>query len=327
MYRWLVPRIIWPLSERLAGRRMWTEVCRLRELQWRPPDELEARALERLRALLVHATIHVPYYRELCKRAAVEPSDIRTLADLSHLPVTTRAELRADFPARTTADNLPGARRQTMVTSGSTGLPFELYWDRSCADALLGAYLFSLEWAGTAIWDTRITIANPAYFNHNYTNMAPSSPSRQLARRLLLGERSINLPANELTTTQFRTLLSRFPPRRSYFIRGYPDAIARLAAQLYDEGATLRSYPAVVISYAETLTPVNAASIRRVFRCEVVNYYTSWDVPQMAQTCPDNPELLHVNSERVLLRVVRPDGTTATSSCRGTAPSTPLARR
>ena len=65
MYRWLVPRIIWPLSERLVGRRMWTEMCRLRELQWRPTAELEARALDRLRALLTHATMHVPYYRDL----------------------------------------------------------------------------------------------------------------------------------------------------------------------------------------------------------------------------------------------------------------------
>jgi phenylacetate-CoA ligase len=308
MYRWLVPRIIWPLSERLAGRRMWTEACHLRELQWRPAAELELRALERLRGLLVHATMHVPYYRDLCKRAAIEPADMRTPSDLSHLPVTTKAELRADFPTRTTADNLPASRRQAMVTSGSTGLPFQFYWDRSCADALLGAYLFSLEWAGAAIWDRRITIANPAYF---YTNMPPSSPLRQLARRALLGEQSVNLPANELTTARFRALVTRLSQRRRYFIRGYPSAIAHLAAQLCDEGAPFRSYPTVVISYAESLTPANAASISRAFRCKVVNYYSSWEVPQIAQTCPDNPELLHVNSERVLLRVVRPDGTTA----------------
>jgi phenylacetate-CoA ligase len=308
MYRWLVPHIIWPLSERLAGRRMWTEVCRLRELQWRPTVELEARALERFRALLAHATVHVPYYRDLCKRAAVEPGDLHKLADLSNLPITTKADLRADFPARTTADNLPVSRWQAMLTSGSTGLPFEFYWDRSCADALLGAYLFSLEWAGAAIWDTRITIANPAYF---YTNLAPPSRLRHLVRRILLGEQSVNLPANELTTAQFRALLIGLPQRGRFFIRGYPSAIAHLASQLCDEDAALRSYPTVVISYAETLTSANAASIRRAFRCEVVNYYSSWEVPQMAQTCPDNPELLHINSERVLLRVVRPDGTTA----------------
>ena len=45
----------------------------------------------------------------------------------------------------------------------------------------------------------------------------------------------------------------------------------------------------MVITFAETLTATNAASIRRAFRCEVVNYYSSWEVPQMAQTCPDNP--------------------------------------
>ena len=39
MYRWLVPRVVFPLSEHLGGRRMWTEVCRLRELQWRPQGE------------------------------------------------------------------------------------------------------------------------------------------------------------------------------------------------------------------------------------------------------------------------------------------------
>jgi phenylacetate-CoA ligase len=219
MYRWLVPRIVWPLSERLVGRRMWTEMCRLRELQWRPTAELEARALDRLRALLTHATMHVPYYRDLFQQAAIRPGDIRTLADLSHLPVATKAGLRTDFPVRTTADNLPVSQRQAMLTSGSTGLPFEFYWDRSCADALLGAYLFSLEWAGAALWDTRLTIANPAYF---YTNIVPASPFRQLARRILFGEQSLNLPANELTTTQFRALLRRFPRRRRYFIRGYP---------------------------------------------------------------------------------------------------------
>jgi phenylacetate-CoA ligase len=172
----------------------------LRELQWRPTAELEARALERFRALLAHATMHVPYYRDLCKRAAIEAGDLHKLADLSNLPITTKADLRADFPVRTMADNLPASRCQAMLASGSMGLPLEFYWDRPCADALLGAYLFSLEWAGTVIWDPRITIANPAYF---YTNMAPSSRSRQLVRRILLGERSVNLPANELTTAQF----------------------------------------------------------------------------------------------------------------------------
>jgi phenylacetate-CoA ligase len=79
------------------------------------------------------------------------------------------------------------------------------------------------------------------------------------------------------------------------------------------------------MTYAETLTAADAASIRRAFHCEVVNYYSSWEVPQIAQTCPDNPQVLHVNSDRVILRVVRPDGTPASPGESGHVVVTDLA--
>jgi phenylacetate-CoA ligase len=308
MYRWMVPRVVFPLSEFLGGRRMWTEVQRLRTLQWWPQGDIEARALERLRSLLWHAVAHVPHYRDLFKQVGIEPKDIRTLSDLSHLPITTKADLRAGFPARTAAENLPANRRQKMTTSGSTGVPLEFYWDRAAADALFGAYLFSLEWAGTALWDTRLQIASPAYF---YTNIAPASRLRRLGRQIVLGEQTASLPADDLSPMKFRTLVNHVVRRGHYFIRGYPSSTARLAAQLLEENTALPGYPKVVITFAETLTAANAATIRRAFGCDVVNYYSSWEVPQMGQTCPNKPDVLHVNSERVILRVVRADGTAA----------------
>jgi phenylacetate-CoA ligase len=308
MYAWLVPRVIFPLAEYVGGRRMWTELLRMRAVQWWPPAEVEARALGRLQSLLAHAGQHVPHYRELFHRAGIEAGDIRGLSDLSQVPITTKADLRIAYPARSTAENLPPGRRRRMMTSGSTGLPFEFFWDRATADVLFGAYLFSLEWAGAAIWDARIVVASPAYFYHN---VLPPSRLREVARRMMLGERTWSLPAPELTTATFRRLVDQLSARGRYFIRAYPSSIIHLASQLDGEGSPLRRCPAAVISFAETLTATNAASIGRTFRCPVVNYYSSWEVPQMAQTCPDNPDVLHVNSERVILRVVRLDGTAA----------------
>ena len=307
LYRWLVPRVVLPLGARL-GQRMWSEARRLDALQWRSADTIEAENAARVRRLLAHAEADVPYYRERFARASIRAGDVRDLSDLSRLPITTKSDLRARFPAGTTAAGIPERRRQAMMTSGSTGLPFQFFWDRAVAERVRGTYLFSLDWAGAAVWDTRVVIASPAYF---YNQIAAAPRWRQVAGRLVLGEQSVSLSADVLTTAGFRALVSRVARRGGYFIRGYPASMARLCARLLEEGGTLAAYPKVVVAFAETLTPPDAAAIQRALRCRVVNYYSSWEVPQMAQTCPDHPEHLHVNADRVILRVVRDDGSDA----------------
>jgi len=108
MRNWLKARV--PSGyERLTGRRPWEELRRLRELQWRPAAELEARALEKLRAIVSHAHAHVPYYRDLLRRAAVEPGEIRSITDLSRIPISRKADLRPDPTGRVLADKLPAS--------------------------------------------------------------------------------------------------------------------------------------------------------------------------------------------------------------------------
>jgi phenylacetate-CoA ligase len=321
LYRWLVPRVVFPLGERL-GHPVWTTARRLAELQWRSPEELERRALSRLHALLEHAARHVPHYRDLFARGGVDWRAIKSVADLARVPISTKLQLRAGFPGLTTAENIPESRRQKMMTSGSTGLPLEFYWDRATLPLLGGTDRFWLDWAGTAIWHTRIVIASPSYF---YRRIIPPRRLRRLAKRLVTGERSENLPADQLTTARFRSLVERVTPRGPYFVWGYPGSLARLAARLSAEGVSLPSYPKVVVTLAETLTLTNAETFRTVFRCRVVNHYSAWEVPQIAHSCPDNPDVLHVNAERVIVRVVRPDGTDAAPGETGRVVVTDLA--
>jgi phenylacetate-CoA ligase len=44
------------------------------------------------------------------------------------------------------------------------------------------------------------------------------------------------------------------------------------------------------------------------FRCPVVNHYSAYEVLHLAQSCPANPGLLHVDATRAIARVVRDDG-------------------
>ena len=316
MRRWLVPRVVLPVYQRLGRRTFWTEVERLRALQWQSPDELEVRAAGRLRPLLAHAFSHVPHYRDLLRKAGIVPEEIRSIADLARIPVTSKSELRAGFPERVTADNLPARRRWASRTSGSTGYLLDFYTDRVGEDSRLAAYLFSLEWAGLGPWNARVLLSSPAYFGYT-TNFPRLSPFGRAARRILLGERTIRMSGADLTLSQFQAVARNLRGGPGYYLRAYPSYGVRLARWLQEAAGDLAAYPQAVISMAETLTPVAAATMREAFRCPVINHYSAHEAPHMAQSCPDVPDVLHVNSERVILRVVREDGTTAGPGERG----------
>lgn len=305
---WLGRRVFLPAYEQLAGRRFWSEHLRLSRLQWCPPDELAARATQKLRSLVAHAEVHVPLYRDLYHRAGVCAADLRTLDDLTHIPIVQKSQLRAEFPERTVADDLPASRRWRTITSGSTGFPFEFFTDAASADGIAASYLFFLGWAEVGPWHGRIDITNR---NRPMTSPFPT-PSRLVgwARRMLFGERALGLGGVDLSPDTFVARV-RGVLRRGYFIRGYPSYMTRLAARLLESRAALPAPPQVVVSLGETLTALDASTIEQAFGSRVVNQYSAWEAPHMAQTCPDSLHVLHVNSDRVILRVLRDDGTPA----------------
>jgi phenylacetate-CoA ligase len=305
MYGWLVPRIMFPLYERFSGHRPWSGTLELQRLQWRSPEDAAARSLEKLRRLLGHAAAHVPYYRQLFRTARIDPHEVRSLSDLSRVPITGKAEIGANFPVDMIADNLPASRRCKLRTSGSSGVPFEFYADRASFDGWLSSYLFFGQWDGTQPGDMKLRIGAPLQGNRHVMG---SSGIQRTVRRLLFGGRIVRLPGVDLTLDRFLDETRKFARGRRYYLSGYPSYITRLAAQLLDQGVELPAYPRGVTTVAETLTPANAAIIERAFGCRVTNLYSSWEAPHLAQTCPENPEALHVISERAIVSVVRADG-------------------
>ncbi|MGY4393725.1 phenylacetate--CoA ligase PaaK [Streptomyces sp. TE12347] len=85
-------------------------------------DELAALQLTRLRATLHRAYEKVPFYRQAFDKAGVHPDDCRSLADLSLFPLTTKADLRDQYPFGMFA--VPRSQvRRIHASSGTTGRP------------------------------------------------------------------------------------------------------------------------------------------------------------------------------------------------------------
>jgi len=85
-------------------------------------DELAAVQLERLRWTLRYVSENVAFYRKKFDAAGVSPEDCRSLDDLAYFPVTTKDDLRENYPAGLFA--VPPAQiRRIHASSGTTGQP------------------------------------------------------------------------------------------------------------------------------------------------------------------------------------------------------------
>ncbi len=84
--------------------------------------ELWALQLGRLRWTHRRACANVPFYRKKFDAAGMSPEDCRSLEDLASFPVTTKDDLRENYPAGMFA--VPAAElRRIHASSGTTGQP------------------------------------------------------------------------------------------------------------------------------------------------------------------------------------------------------------
>src|SRR6266508_482147 len=85
-------------------------------------DELRALQLDRLQWSLRHAYDNVPHYRAAFEAAGVHPDDCKDLADLARFPLTTKQDLRENYPFGMFA--VPRSKvARVHASSGTTGRP------------------------------------------------------------------------------------------------------------------------------------------------------------------------------------------------------------
>ena len=63
-----------------------------------PLEQLRQLQDERLRTLVARLYRDVPFYQTRLQEAGLEPRDIRGIADLAKLPITTKEDLRQHYP-------------------------------------------------------------------------------------------------------------------------------------------------------------------------------------------------------------------------------------
>lgn len=103
-------------------------------------DAISSEQSRNLRLLLAHAKQNVPYYAE--RLSGLDPESIRQPADLTRIPLLSKADVKANFPDRIVAKGLDTRSLYSVATSGSSDRVMLFQdetrrdWDRA-ADLLL----------------------------------------------------------------------------------------------------------------------------------------------------------------------------------------------
>ncbi len=247
----------------------------------------------RVRRLIRHAYENVPYYRHHFDTHRIRPEDVRGVADLSIIPVSSKQDLQRDAAAFL-ARGSDTASLIRHTTSGSTGQPVAIL------NSVAEQHRVNVgRWRLACYYGTR-TGARAAW-------VAITRPSLQLERRMLklltvsrlYRQRRISclLPPAEILRQ-----LREFSPTS---INGFPGVLAQVAQFANETGCTdLR--PKYVGVGGEVLTPAMRKNIVTAFGAPVYDVYASHELGVTAYQCR-NGQTYHVRDDAVVTEIVAGD--------------------
>lgn len=234
------------------------------------PAEITQYQERRLRALVRLAAARSPFYREWFAGAGVDPRTIRTLEDLSRLPLLHRhhlAERSDDFRA------YPRQLLWPAHSSGTTGSVVTAYRTPGSSIYELAALERQWGWFGLPRGPRRAVLRGS-----DFVASRPGAVTMELpaARQLMVS--SFHLTPENLP--EILAALRRFRPDA---IEAWPSSATLLAALLRDAG---QRFPVrALITSSEVISAAQHALLREVFDAPVADHYGQTERVSMAGIC------------------------------------------
>jgi len=254
--------------------------------QWKSYEELRELQDRKLRAILKHAYENVPLYRQKFASAGVHPEDIKTVADLPKLPITTKQEVRDNFPDRIVANGVDTGKCWLPHTGGSTGIPLTVAYDEAAEDFQKAVALRPNLSCGQGLFDKWIVFTDPRH----------------------IGEKKWFQRIGLFNPTQFSLfedidnqvlILKKAKPD---IIDTYPSHLYLLAKKVNQIGVEIR--PKMVFTTAELLDSQTREHIQSVFNAPIYDQFGDVEMGRTAWECPAHSGY-HIDVEAVIMEFIR----------------------
>lgn len=259
----------------------------LMKSQWKPYEELRELQDRNLRAIIKHAYENVSFYRQKFDSAGVHPEDIKTVEDLPKLPITTKQEVKENFPGRIVARGVDISKCWLPHTSGSTGIPLTVAYDEAAEDFQKAAALRPNLSCGQKPWDKWADITSPDHIHDKkwFQKFGIFNP---------IGVSLFLEPKEQMS------VIEKINPS---IIDGYSSSIYLLAKAVQENGSD-KIHPRIIYGTAELLTNEMREYINSTFAVEIYDQFGCVELGRTAWECPAHSGY-HIDVEAVVMEFVR----------------------
>lgn len=243
---------------------------------------------------IVKYAFTVPVYNKKFKEAGIRSDDIKSINAIGKLPIISKEDLKREYPNNITPPGSDKNNFYVVSTSGSTGSPVFLYYDRLALIKTLGGYIRALNAYGGNWNKSRIALlvdAKPGGIEH-------AAFRASIAPFL---EKFLTLKNIELIHVgdKQEDILKRLNDFKPDFIGSDP-AMLRKIACLKNDGHGKNINPKFMSSSGSMLDKYTKDYVEKAFGVRLYDIYGTTESGLMAFECLKSTNL-HVNSDFVYM--------------------------
>lgn len=243
-----------------------------------------------LRKVLKHAYDSVPFYHRIFSEAQIKPEDVKSVTDLSKLPIVRKNEIRENIDS-VISEKFRTRNLRTLLTSGSTGKPLQVFITRDEDNFRKAKHLRANLSCGHYPWDRWVTITSPSHF------------SEATKFQQFLGFYAPKFVSVFDDTPRQMSLIDKIRPD---ILDGYSSSLFLLAKEVERSGLkTIK--PKSVFGGAELLDNSSRRFIETVFETPFYDQYATIEFERMAWQCPAK-SCYHIDADALIIQFVDKDG-------------------
>jgi phenylacetate-CoA ligase len=281
-----------PLHKWIIGKRARIFYLWLKGLEFTSKDDLERLQLRRLKSLLQHAYLTVPFYKRAFDAAGIKPNQISSLRDLNKVPLLSKQDVRENVHFAMFSDNHDKKEMHRINTSGSTGEPFVCYADKFQLEMRFATTLRALEMSGWKFGDKQLRLW------HQTLGMSRIQAFKERLDAWFMRRHFV--PAFEMSEQSLKNLIATIEKKKPVLIDGYAESLNFIAIASKSKS---RHKPKAVMSSAQQLTESTRSQIENQFGAKVLDKYGSREFSGIAYQCLDSPHH-HVQDESYIVEIL-----------------------